>query len=80
MLIKNPIMIYIWSYQMLEIANLKIICTDSTEISFKTKVCWFELSLAKTKFSLTLTVLGVYSLINLKKKHPDPGYIHVYYS
>ena len=44
---------------MFQIASFKTICTDSTEILFsqillkyffKTKVCWFELSLAKTKF------------------------------
>ena len=51
------------------IASFKIICTDSTEILFsqillksffyKTRVCWFELSLTKAKFfSLTLTVRG----------------------
>ena len=44
---------------MFQIASFKIICTDSTEIFFsqillksfffKTRVCWFELSLAKTK-------------------------------
>ena len=32
-------------------------CSDSSDV-FKTKVCWFEPSLAKTKFfSLTLTTL-----------------------
>ena len=45
---------------MFQIASLKIICTDSSEILFsqillksffsKTRVCWFELSLAETKF------------------------------
>ena len=44
---------------MFEISSFKIICTDSTEILFsyillifffKTRVCWFELSLARTKF------------------------------
>ena len=46
---------------MFQIASFKIICTDSTEILFlKTKVCWFELSLAKNvSFSLFLTVQGV---------------------
>ena len=30
---------------------LNLVFTDSTEIFFfKTRVCWFELSLAKTKF------------------------------
>ena len=58
---------------MFQIASFKIICTDSTEILFseillifffKTRVCWFELSLAKTKFfSLTLTVQGVSNFI-----------------
>ena len=44
---------------MFQIASFKIICTDSTEILFsqiqlkfffKTRVCWFELSLAKQSF------------------------------
>ena len=44
---------------MFQIASFKIICTDSTEILFsqtllifffKTRVCWFELSLAKISF------------------------------
>ena len=47
---------------MFQIASFKNICTDSTEILFsqillksKLLVCWFEQSLAKTKFfSLTL--------------------------
>ena len=51
---------------MFQIASFKIICTDSTEILFaqiplkyKTRVCWFELLLTKTKFFLlTLTVRG----------------------
>ena len=31
----------------------KLVFTDSIEIFFKTMVCWFELSLAKTKFFFT---------------------------
>ena len=50
---------YSLELKMFKIASFKVICTDSTEILFsqiqlksffKTRVCWFELSLAKTKF------------------------------
>ena len=42
---------------MLQIANLKIIYTDSTEAFSKLKVCWFEPSLAKTIFSRGVTLI-----------------------
>ena len=54
---------------MFQIASFKIICTDSSEILFsqillksffsKTRVCWFELSLAKTKFFTDTYCAGV---------------------
>ena len=54
---------------MFQIASVKIICTDSSEILFsqillksffsKTRVCWFELSLAKTKFFTDPYCVGV---------------------
>ena len=45
---------------MFQIASFKLVFTDFTEFFFQTTVCWFELSVAKTKyFSLTLTMQGV---------------------